>query len=195
MGVWTRGAMTKAAFSVDEEHPLDNMERVFLFSAKNIITLWGPYGEINDYSAREWAGLTEDYYMARWKIYFRMLFEALDHNTTLVHEDYHDYVLKWGVGWGFKTDLYTITHFNPIPCILRQRKDLFESAVEKFSVRRDANIASVKAYHVSKTHDVEMLAHLCDIDETCIAFNTKGELFNAKGRVVPESGVDLYMKV
>ena len=186
--------MAKAAFAVDDEHPLDHMERVFLFSAKNIITLWGPYAEINDYSAREWAGLTEDYYMGRWKKYFTMLFEALDRNTTLVHEDYHKKVVEWGVAWDFKMDLYTVNHINPIPCILRQRKDLFLSIVEKFDVHKGVTVAGVKPYHVSKTHDVEMLAHLCEADETCVAFNTKGELFGARGREIPEVEVDLYLK-
>jgi hypothetical protein len=36
------------------------------FNAINILTLWGPTGQINDYAKKEWSGLVGDYYRQRW---------------------------------------------------------------------------------------------------------------------------------
>jgi hypothetical protein len=37
-------------------------------NARNQITLWGPFGEINDYAKKEWGGLVRDYYRGRWEL-------------------------------------------------------------------------------------------------------------------------------
>merc|ERR1711920_673070 len=42
----------------------------FELNARNLITRWGPNGEINDYSSREWNGLMSGYYKIRWKTFF-----------------------------------------------------------------------------------------------------------------------------
>ena len=70
--MWTHGAVEKAKDAADETHSVEEMQKVFLFAAKNQVnvfvsthrqvTLWGPNGEINDYSAREWSKLTGEYY-------------------------------------------------------------------------------------------------------------------------------------
>ena len=92
MGVLLKGTVEKAKTAVDETHS-------FLFSAKNQVTLWGPNAEINDYSAREWAGLTGDYYYGRWELYFNTLFNCLDNNRTLDHEVYHKLAVEYGLHW------------------------------------------------------------------------------------------------
>ena len=42
----------------------------FELNARNLVTRWGPNGEINDYSSREWNGLMSDYYKHRWQLLF-----------------------------------------------------------------------------------------------------------------------------
>ena len=32
------------------------------FNARNLVTLWGPRGEIADYASKQWSGLIADYY-------------------------------------------------------------------------------------------------------------------------------------
>ena len=49
----------------------------FEFNARNQLTLWGPDGEINDYAAKQWAGLVGNYYYMRWSMYFRTLSVSL----------------------------------------------------------------------------------------------------------------------
>ena len=52
-------------FGVDQQE-----KDYFELNARNLVTRWGPNGEINDYSSREWNGLMKDYYKQRWKILF-----------------------------------------------------------------------------------------------------------------------------
>ena len=47
--------------------------RLYEFNARNQITLWGPDGQILDYGGKQWAGLVEDYYIPRWKMFFKAL--------------------------------------------------------------------------------------------------------------------------
>ena len=193
LGVWTRGALNKAAFAVDETHSLEAMQQQFLFAAKNQISLWGPHGEINDYSAREWAGVVGDYYAGRWTLYFEMLFDTLMKNQTLVHEDYHAKAVEYGLQWDAKPDLYEVSHFSPIKTIEKQYRDIFENSMKRFEIEENATIKAT-AYHLSKSHDPEMLAAICAADLECMAFNTKGELFREISSVIPESGVNVYLR-
>ena len=40
------------------------------FNARNILTLWGPTGQINDYAKKEWGGLVRGYYKPRYQLFF-----------------------------------------------------------------------------------------------------------------------------
>ncbi|KAF2732983.1 putative alpha-N-acetylglucosaminidase [Polyplosphaeria fusca] len=39
------------------------------YNARNQISMWGPQGEINDYASKQWAGLVEEYYLKRWRVF------------------------------------------------------------------------------------------------------------------------------
>jgi alpha-N-acetylglucosaminidase len=58
-------------------------ERVRLnYDARSLLTTWGGRkasedAKLHDYGNRDWAGLTRDYYRARWERYFRSLDVAL----------------------------------------------------------------------------------------------------------------------
>lgn len=193
LGVWTRGALLKAQFASNKKEEIAAAERQFLFSAKNQITLWGPHAEINDYSAREWADVVGEYYYGRWDLYIRMLFDALDRNTTLVHEDYHNKAVEFGLEWDSKPDLYDVTHFNPVETVVSQHEAIFEEAMSHFTVLSDTNVKTVP-YHMSKSHDPEMLAVVCAADPDCVAFNSEGSLFKEKETSVHQVGVSLYYR-
>ena len=68
-------------------------------NAKNIITTWSiPGNTLNDYSARDWSGLTSDYYKQRWTIYLEALQDSIEkgqpfNNTTWQH------ILKYETDW------------------------------------------------------------------------------------------------
>lgn len=61
-GRWERAAQALATGKSTEERAL------FAFNARNLVTLWGPTGQIQDYSARLWGGLIQSYYAVRWGI-------------------------------------------------------------------------------------------------------------------------------
>jgi len=52
------------------------------YDARSILTTWGERkasegAELHDYGNKDWAGLTRDYYMQRWKVYFAALDDEL----------------------------------------------------------------------------------------------------------------------
>jgi hypothetical protein len=51
------------------------------FNARNILTWWGPSGQINDYAKKEWGGLVRDYYKQRWAIFIDMATTCLKNGT------------------------------------------------------------------------------------------------------------------
>ena len=99
LGVLLKGTVEKAQTAVDETHSFEDMKKAFLFSAKNQVTLWGPNGEINDYSAREWAGLVGDYYYGRWNLYFDMIDECLTKGIEIDLTAYHNKSIEFGLYW------------------------------------------------------------------------------------------------
>ena len=88
------------------------MKKAFLFSAKNQVTLWGPNGEINDYSAREWSGLVGDYYYGRWNLYFDMIDECLQKGIEIDLTAYHNKSIEFGLYW----DHLVYTYVKGIIC-------------------------------------------------------------------------------
>lgn len=49
---------------------------LYEFNARNQVTLWGPEGNILDYAAKQWSGLIRDYYIPRWRLFFKLLLRA-----------------------------------------------------------------------------------------------------------------------
>lgn len=71
----------------------------FLFNAKNIITLWGPHGEINDYNTREWAGLTKEYQGKRWSDYLHTIRSCIREGREIELSEYYKEIREWGYEW------------------------------------------------------------------------------------------------
>lgn len=60
-------------------------QRNINYDARSILTTWGDRKaseqDLHEYANKDWAGLTRDYYMPRWKMYFDSLEESLKTNT------------------------------------------------------------------------------------------------------------------
>nr|XP_054920694.1 alpha-N-acetylglucosaminidase-like [Dermacentor andersoni] len=82
LGTWLRDARSWGM----TEQESDRYE----YNARNQITLWGPKGEIRDYAAKQWSGLVQSYYMPRWELFLKSLWQSLDEhrpfNDTLFEE-------------------------------------------------------------------------------------------------------------
>lgn len=92
---------------------------LFELNARALITTWGPMknangGGLMDYSNRQWAGLTSDYYYPRWEKWIRDRVEALEHNTTPVNNDWFMYGWKWANQKSDQGDAFTteVRHDN-----------------------------------------------------------------------------------
>jgi alpha-N-acetylglucosaminidase len=77
------------------------------YDARSILTTWGDrkaseFG-LHEYANRDWAGLTGDYYLPRWKMYFDSLLVSMDTQTKPKAIDWYGY----GDAWNRKTDGYT----------------------------------------------------------------------------------------
>ena len=78
-GKWTGGAV-KMAEGTD-----DFTNRLYLRNAKALVTTWGSKaqnGDLYDYSNRQWAGLTKDYYKYRWATWIDLAQDQLENDTA-----------------------------------------------------------------------------------------------------------------
>lgn len=88
---WINSARASAQASNESE------EAFFEYNARNQITLWGPTGEIDNYAAKEWAGLISTYYLPKWKMFVEYLASTpvAGYNQTAFQSQLLDFDLKW----------------------------------------------------------------------------------------------------
>ncbi|KAJ5793419.1 hypothetical protein N7457_000018 [Penicillium paradoxum] len=67
------------------------------YNARNLITLWGPNGEISDYASKQWGGLVSSYYVPRWRMFIEYLKStpAELYNATELHGQIRSFELRW----------------------------------------------------------------------------------------------------
>ncbi|MBN8886672.1 MAG: alpha-N-acetylglucosaminidase [Rudaea sp.] len=73
------------------------------YDARSILTTWGERkasegADLHDYGNKDWAGLTRDYYMKRWKVYFAALDEELRSGITAKPIDWFALGEEWNRG-------------------------------------------------------------------------------------------------
>ena len=72
LGHWLIEARESAPENASEE-----VLNLIEFNARNQITMWGPHENIEDYAAKEWAGLFGTYYLARWKLFVDSISDSI----------------------------------------------------------------------------------------------------------------------
>jgi alpha-N-acetylglucosaminidase len=79
------------------------------YDARSILTTWGDRkaseSGLHEYANKDWAGLTEDYYLPRWRMYFASLHTALVTSSTPKPIDWY----AVGDAWNRETKHYTAT--------------------------------------------------------------------------------------
>lgn len=63
--------------------------------ARNLITLWGPEGNILDYARRTWSGLIKDYYAPRWSLFFSQLMDKKGGSKKFHRKKYWKAFIKY----------------------------------------------------------------------------------------------------
>lgn len=78
----------------------DFSKHLYVINAKALITTWGAYaqselGQLGDYSNRQWAGLIDEYYIPRWKLWFT---ERINELKNVSHEGEFNW-FEWEWNW------------------------------------------------------------------------------------------------
>ena len=94
VGTWIEDARSMVADSDDWTKDF------FEFNARSLITTWGGYknangGGLRDYSNRQWAGLTKDYYYPRWEKWVNDAKAALTDGTAMPSTNWFLMEFEW----------------------------------------------------------------------------------------------------
>jgi alpha-N-acetylglucosaminidase len=85
LGPWVEGAKSFSKLvpmSADSAHDEQAEAALYEYNARNLVTMWGPDGQISDYSARLWSGLISDYYIPRWKLALDSAIEQVERGVS-----------------------------------------------------------------------------------------------------------------
>ena len=99
LGRWINNAIKIA--------PIGKYQDLFEYNARNLLTLWGPDGNINDYARKSWAGLYIDYYYPRWKMFIDQVIEAITAGIEFDIDKFRTDALNFGREWQNKTNRYS----------------------------------------------------------------------------------------
>ena len=103
-GHWLSDAIASAASNTSQD-----FLNLIHFNARNQITRWGPIGNIEDYAAKEWAGLISTYYKKRWEIYLTWVSNITEngaaYNTSYLNEPLD----LFENGYSYQTDMFPVT--------------------------------------------------------------------------------------
>ncbi len=98
VGTWLQPSLKAAnAEGID-----DFTSKIYKLNGKAIISTWAPYycWGVYDYANREYAGLTEDYYLVRWTEWINRLSAYLDGNSSVNYKEIttseaHEIAWEW----------------------------------------------------------------------------------------------------
>lgn len=85
------------------------IQKQYVQNAKRIVTVWGP--PVDDYSARIWSGLIRDYYLPRWRYFFKSM-----------HENKNVNMQKWELKW--VNDTSSLSAVEPIKDIIHESNEI-----------------------------------------------------------------------
>lgn len=94
LGPWIEASRTML------EDQDDWTQDLFEMNARSLLTTWGAEknakgGGLDDYSNRQWAGLTKDYYYPRWEKWINDRVAYLEHGTAIPNNDWFKYGWEW----------------------------------------------------------------------------------------------------
>ena len=104
---------TESARNVCDEIPgTTEADRDWMeWNARTLITLWGPEesaekGKLHDYSSRQWGGFLNDFYLARWEMFFK----ALEEGRTITSQEW----FKWEEAWTHGKTITKVPDEDPV---------------------------------------------------------------------------------
>ena len=193
LGKWIEGARNSVK---------QGSQDLYEFNARNQITMWGYDENIEDYASKQWAGLVGDYYMRRWELLITFMLESIMKGTELDFDVYEKKRFSLESSWGQEHTNYPT---KPIGNSL----DIAYEMYNKYVLVQDTSITYKVFYNtsmdvvglglfgyniVSWTTDVNQLRFLCNINPTCVGFNSVGIGYNSTGPISYSWLITLYLK-
>ena len=184
-GHWLSDALQSAASGAP-----DSVLNLIEFNARNQITRWGPNGNIEDYAAKEWAGLISGYYRKRWEIYVSWVKNATEKGVSLNDTFLSDALNEFESDWGYQTD-----HESYPIATTGDTLELTSKYLQKYT--RDQDYVSGK-YTITYnnefipnnllygqpmtlwTDSYEQFVWLCELHPDCIGFSYPPVAFKSK---------------
>jgi hypothetical protein len=189
----------------------------FEYNARNLVTLWGPAGEINDYGSRSWAGVVGSYYLERWQL-------MLDTLQSIVREKVPPEQVGSILANCSSTMLTLGKRFcrskEPLPVgavgrtveIVRSLKTKYSDVKTGFKLLGGMTARGEPLVHSSWSvhgHDyghngeagalwsrhAGALSLMCSADPLCAGFSTNGVMYRSVSSLVSYESSDLYLKV
>ena len=101
-------------------------QKLFEFNARNLVTLWGPNGNINDYAAKSWAGLYIDYYYPRWKLFIDEVINAIKYGIDFDINKFKKDTLNFSKEWQNKNNTYSDESIGSTSAIAKELYDKYK---------------------------------------------------------------------
>ena len=80
-------------------------KKLYEQNARNLITTWGDKNNrLHEYSARQWNGLFDDFYMPRWKFFFDKTIESLEKKEKMDFKEFTHFIKDWEWNWVTTTE-------------------------------------------------------------------------------------------
>jgi len=122
LGTWLENAKRWGRTEEEKRH--------YEWNARNIITLWGENGEINDYAAKQWSGMMRDYYTQRWRRFYEALDKSLAEGKPFSAAQFRKELLQWSSDWTKQTTLFPTKPSGENPVVIA--KSLYEKYAGEF---------------------------------------------------------------
>ena len=187
LGKWTTDATSQATSK--------NESDLFMYNARNQITLWGPTGQITDYAAKAWHGLYGDYYLMRWQM---MVESVLQQGVQTWNSYSFQYdLLQAEEGWCANTTAFPakVTGKSSLAVAQRLMAAMTGNLSDYTVMQNSAGGNPNGVYQPMWTTRPEQLATRCDIDPACDGFDSNGYTRSGvAGSVYSQQGTTLYVK-
>ena len=200
LGTWISDAR-KSAPSTSPKSVSDNLE----FNARNQITMWGPQENINDYASKAWSGLVSDYYGSRWQLLTSMVIAAVESRQQFNQSAYNGARLQLEQKWSYDIKAYpTEPRGDTIQIAdLLIRKyypsadhvsDHFETVSNMDIIGPNVNVFGSSSASGPWSRLRSQVAWLCQVNPTCLGFNSLGLLKNSTDDMQESMGTTLFLK-
>ena len=113
VGLFKLEKWTNSARNICDEVPgTTEADRDWMeWNARTLVTVWGPeqcaeQGRLHDYSSRQWGGMLNDFYLARWEMFFK----ALEEGKTITSPEW----FKWEENWTRSKTITKVAEENAV---------------------------------------------------------------------------------